>query len=261
MLTQPPPIVPKGTMINLDITDDGNAIYRVLNCFGNEALVSRMSMFGDNKIRPSITKYCEDATHIININGIDTLNYDGSSLDIELENYYNLLTSEAKAAIVPMPVIQDVWGQASSTNYDIELNGYYKKIGENHVGNRHISPLSFSQLIEYFNSTQNISHTDFCMVIANLTAKYMFPTNYGYRNITPGTWISTTNQNCIFCSYSSSGAGHPAPISDRELQTTIVFTIDLSKINYTINTTPIGGEMCYNNLLLIFNKNYYIIYI
>lgn len=227
-------------MINLDITGDDNAVYRVLNCFGNEALVLRMSLFNVQKIAPTKTEYCKDETHTININGVETLNYNGSSLDVALENYYNLLTPEAKAAIISMPVIQDVWEQTSSTNYDVQLVGlYYKKVGENYIGNRHVSALSLTQLIEYFDSTQPISEADFDIATANLTSGSQYSVVYPQQG--PLTWISTLNQNLILYSTCKRGVGTPGPANFGMTYPALVFTIDLSKINYTINTTPVGN--------------------
>ena len=99
----PPPIVPKGSLVNLDLDGNGNKQYRVIKCNGNVAQV--MAMYDT-----LTSEWNADTSKTTTMGTWTVAKYDGSDSDIYLNTtWYDTLTSTAKAAIVPENVVCDAW--------------------------------------------------------------------------------------------------------------------------------------------------------
>lgn len=150
-----PPIVPKGTLINMNL-DGTERQYRVLNVNGNVCKV--MGMW-DN----FTSKYNE--TSITTTFGSTTAQkYEGSTLDTYLNTtWYNTLSSEAKNAIVLENVVQYCYKYYDEPNtpntptytYQYQYNwtdSDYENadnVGNVTVGERNIFALDLKDIFDY----------------------------------------------------------------------------------------------------------------
>lgn len=152
----PPPIVEKGTIVNLDLDGDGDKQYRVLKCNGNVAQV--MAMYND-----LIKAY--DSTNTTTTFGSTTAQkYEESTLDTYLNTtWYNTLTSATKVAIVSENVVQHCYQYYDKPNtintptytYQYENNwfGSYRNandVGNVIIGERNVFVLDLKDIYDYF---------------------------------------------------------------------------------------------------------------
>lgn len=150
-----PPIVPKGTLINMNL-DGTERQYRVLSVNGNVCKVLGM---WDN----FTSKYNETST-TTPFGSVEAQKYEGSTLDTYLNTtWYNTLSSEAKNAIVPENVVQycyQYYNQPNTPNTPTYTYQYQNNwsdsdyenadnIGNVTVGERNVFVLDLKDIFDY----------------------------------------------------------------------------------------------------------------
>ena len=112
----PPPIVPKGSIVNLDLDGQGVKQYRVIKCNGNLAQV--MAMY--DKLTSA---WNTDTSKTTTMGTLTVAKYEGSDIDTYLNTtWYNTLTSATKAAIVPENVVCDVYAASVPPALNLEMS-------------------------------------------------------------------------------------------------------------------------------------------
>ena len=174
----PPPIVPKGSIVNLDLDGNGNRQYRVIKCNGNVAQV--MAMYDT-----LTSKWNADTSKTTTMGTLTVAKYDGSDIDIYLNTtWYNTLTSTAKAAIVPENVVCDTWYWGNTG--DPDYTGTYGTAvpgadnytiskyagGTLNIGNRNVFALGVQDVIDYLNDSS--VQVDTTAILRNVNIWKMF---------------------------------------------------------------------------------------
>ena len=174
----PPPIVPKGSLVNLDLDGQGAKQYRVIKCNGNVAQV--MAMYDT-----LTSEWNTDTSKTTTMGTLTVAKYDGSDIDIYLNTtWYNTLTSATKAAIVPENVVCDAWywGDAGDPDYTgtygtavTGTNNYtISKYagGTLNIGNRNVFALGVQDVIDYLNDSS--VQVDTTAILRNVNIWKMF---------------------------------------------------------------------------------------
>ena len=173
----PPPIIPKGSLVNLDLDGNGNKQYRVIKCNGNVAQV--MAMYD------TLTSVYNSTSTTTTMGSLTVQKYEGSTIDTYLNiTWYNTLTSATKAAIVPENVVCDAWywgntgdpdytgtyGRSvpGTTNYTISKYAG----GTLNIGNRNVFALGVQDVIDYLNDS-NVQ-VDTSAILRNVNIWKMF---------------------------------------------------------------------------------------
>lgn len=153
-----PPIVSKGSIVNLDLDGNGDKQYRVLKCNGNVAQV--MAMYDD-----LMSAYNSTST-TTTFGSTTAQKYADSTLDTYLNTIlYNTLTSAVKAAIVPENVVQHCYQYYDEPNIPYTPTYTYQyqydwaesdcenadDVGNVTVGNRNVFALDLKDIFDYFN--------------------------------------------------------------------------------------------------------------
>lgn len=153
----PPPIVPKGSIVNLDLDGNGSKQYRVLKCKGNVAQV--MAMYD------TLSSAYNSTSTTTTFGSTTAQKYESSTLDTYLNTtWYNTLTSAAKAAIVPENIVQHCYQYYDEPNtpntptytYQYQYNwsdSDYENandVGNVTVGNRNVFALDLKDIFDYF---------------------------------------------------------------------------------------------------------------
>ena len=153
----PPPIVPKGSLVNLDLDGRGNKQYRVIKCNGNVAQV--MAMYDTLK-----SAYNSTST-TTTMGSLTVQKYADSTLDTYLNTtWYNTLKDNVKAAIVPENVIQycykyyDVPNTPNTPTYTYQYQYRWSdsdydnadNVGNVTVGDRNVFALDLKDIFDYF---------------------------------------------------------------------------------------------------------------
>ena len=174
----PPPIVPKGSLVNLDLDGNGNKQYRVIKCNGNVAQV--MAMYDT-----LTSEWNADTSKTTTMGTLTVAKYDGSDIDIYLNTtWYNTLTSAAKAAIVPESVVCDTWHWGNTG--DPDYTGTYGNSvpgtsnytiskyagGTLNIGNRNVFALGMQDVIDYLNDSS--VQVDTTAILRNVNIWKMF---------------------------------------------------------------------------------------
>ena len=174
----PPPIVPKGSIVNLDLDGNGNKQYRVIKCNGNVAQV--MAMYDT-----LTSEWNADTSKTTTMGTLTVAKYDGSDIDIYLNTtWYNTLTSTAKAAIVPENVVCDAWYWGNTGDQD--YTGTYGSSvpgtsnytiskysgGTLNIGNRNVFALGVQDVIDYLNDSS--VQVDTSAILRNVNIWKMF---------------------------------------------------------------------------------------
>ena len=174
----PPPIVPKGSLVNLDLDGQGNKQYRVIKCNGNVAQV--MAMYDT-----LTSKWNADTSKTTTMGTLTVAKYDGSDIDTYLNTtWYNTLTDTVKAAIVPENVVCDAWYWDNSG--DPDYTGTYGNSvpgtsnytiskyagGTLNIGNRNVFALGVQDVIDYLNDS-NVQ-VDTTAILRNVNIWKMF---------------------------------------------------------------------------------------
>ena len=174
----PPPIVPKGSLVNLDLDGNGNKQYRVIKCNGNVAQV--MAMYDT-----LTSEWNADTSKTTTMGTLTVAKYDGSDIDIYLNTtWYNTLTSTTKAAIVPENVVCDAWywGSTGDPDYtgtygtDVPGTSNYTISkyagGTLNIGNRNVFALGLQDVIDYLNDSS--VQVDTTAILRNVNIWKMF---------------------------------------------------------------------------------------
>ena len=174
----PPPIVPKGSIVNLDLDGQGAKQYRVIKCNGNVAQV--MAMYDT-----LTSEWNADTSKTTTMGTLTVAKYDGSDIDIYLNTtWYNTLTSTAKAAIVPENVVCDAWywGDTGDPDYtgtygssvpgtsNYTISKYSG--GTLNIGNRNVFALGVQDIIDYLNDSS--VQVDTSAILRNVNIWKMF---------------------------------------------------------------------------------------
>lgn len=173
----PPPIVPKGSLVNLDLDGQGAKQYRVIKCNGNVAQV--MAMYD------TLTSAYNSTSTTTTMGSLTVQKYEGSTLDTYLNTtWYNTLTDTAKAAIVPESMVCDAWywGNTGDPNYtgtfgnsvpgtlDYTISKYAG--GTLNIGNRNVFALGVQDIIDYLNDSS--IQVDTTAILRNVNIWKMF---------------------------------------------------------------------------------------
>lgn len=133
-----PPAPTKGDLINIDLDGNGDKTYRVLTMNDNVAKLLGMSNISTSQAWSAL-----DTLFTTTIGGQLVSKYQGSDLDTYLNTtWYNTLSVDAKAAIVPQTVMQDSW--TASANFTP-----VKCVGTETVGERNAYALSIQDIVDY----------------------------------------------------------------------------------------------------------------
>ena len=152
----PPPIVPKGSLVKMDL-DGTERQYRVLSVNGNVCKV--LGMWDD------LTSLYNSTSTTTTFGSITAQKYEGSTLDTYLNTtWYNTLSTEAKNAIVPENVVQYCYQYYDEPNtpntptytYQYQYNwsdSDYENannVGNVTVGERNVFALDLKDIFDYF---------------------------------------------------------------------------------------------------------------
>lgn len=241
-VTPDPPIVPKGTLINMNL-DGTERQYRVLNVNGNVCKV--MGMFDD------LTSKYNKTNTTITMGTLTVQKYEDSILDTYLNTtWYNTLNNTAKNAIVPENVICDAWywsdSNASGTPVyngtygdapDIQNYSIGKYIsGALNIGNRNVFVLGVQDVIDYLSDES--MRVDATAILRSVNIKKMFWND----EVSPSDktlWLRSSRadeRGYVFDVHGFGGFLY----SDNMFGSRVVrpaFNIDLSKIEWSIATT------------------------
>ena len=172
-----PPIVPKGSLVNLDLDGNGNKQYRVIKCNGNVAQVIAMYDTLESMYNSTSTTTTFGST--------TAQKYADSTLDTYLNTtWYNTLTSTTKAAIVPENVVQYCYQYYDEPNtpntptytyqyqYNWSSSDYENAndVGNVTVGNRNVFALDLKDIYDYFDKVC-ITSDELMTLFWNSTAK------------------------------------------------------------------------------------------
>ena len=235
----PPPIVPKGSLVNLDLDGNGNKQYRVIKCNGNVGQV--MAMYDT-----LTSKWNVDTSKTTTMGTLTVAKYDGSDIDIYLNTtWYNTLTSTAKAAIVPENVVCDAWywGNTGDPDYtgtfgssvpgtsNYTISKYAG--GTLNIGNRNVFTLGVQDVIDYLNDSS--VQVDTTAILRNVNIWKMFWNDeVSHSNKNPWLRSSLT----VYSDYAWYVPGRNGPLSYYTVNTSNVvrpaLNLDMSKIQYTL---------------------------
>lgn len=173
----PPPIVPKGSLVNLDLDGQGDKQYRVIKCNGNVAQV--MAMYD------TLTSVYNSTSTTTTMGNLTVQKYEESTLDTYLNTtWYNTLTSATKAVIVPENVVCDAWYWGNTG--DPDYTGTYGSSvpgtsnytiskyagGTLNIGNRNVFALGIQDVIDYLNDSS--VQVDTSAILRNVNIWKMF---------------------------------------------------------------------------------------
>ena len=226
----PPPIVPKGSIVNLDLDGNGNKQYRVLKCNGNVAQV--MAMYNDLTSEYSNTSLKDMFGSTI------AQSYKNSTLDTYLNTtWYNTLKDNVKANIIPEDIVQYCYMYYDEPNtvnpptytyqYEDNWTGNYNNaddVGNITIGKRNIFALDLKDIYDFFGKayiTSNELNTLFFDQITTISHSLWLRSACAIGNRT--VWrIVGENGVLAFTTYDESNVIRPA------------LNLDLSKISFTL---------------------------
>lgn len=222
----PTPMPKKGDLIQMNL-DGTSRQYRVLRMDGSIAEVLTMWNLSTS----------------IKFNSTNT--YSGSILDTYLNTtWYNTLSSDAKAAIVPKNITQDSWhwGTTGSPQY----SGTYgntapgstsytiSKGSDNYraIGSRYVYAISIQEILDYLSDNSVLVDTSGMLRNQNIWKMFWNQTT----DISEFLWLrSASADDYILAWYVNGYFGYPG--NDRAFNENAVrgaLQIDLSKIDFTI---------------------------
>lgn len=222
----PTPMPKKGDLIQMNL-DGTSRQYRVLRMDGSIAEVLTMWNLSTS----------------IKFNNNNT--YSGSILDTYLNTtWYNTLSSDAKAAIVPKNITQDSWHRGTtgspqysgtygntapgSTSYTIgkDSNNYRT------IGSRCVYAISIQEVLDYLSDNSVLVDTSGMLRNQNIWKMFWNQTT----NISEFLWLrSASADDYILAWYVNGFLGYP--VDDRAFNENAVrgaLQIDLSKIDFTM---------------------------
>ena len=215
----PPPMPVKGDLITMNL-DGTDRLYRVLKIVDETTVevlgmqnVSTSSTFGSNNT------------------------YSGSTLDTDLNTtWYNTLSSDAKAAIVPKNINQY---QYSSGSYDQTTHSshaaYSTKSLKANVGDRYVYALDVEDIEMYFGGTGGSASDKTPATFSKADLLQMFWNRTS--TISEHPWLRSINPNYSSEAWFVDGNNGKVVSIVTTYANAIrpAFQIDLSKIDFTIN--------------------------
>lgn len=235
----PPPIVPKGSLVNLDLDGNGNKQYRVIKCNGNVAQV--MAMYDT-----LTSKWNVDTSKTTTMGTLTVAKYDGSDIDIYLNTtWYNTLTSTTKAAIVPENVVCDAWywGNTGDPDYigtfgssvpgtsNYTISKYAG--GTLNIGNRNVFALGVQDVIDYLNDSS--VQVDTTAILRNVNIWKMF-WNDEVSHSGEYLWLRSSNAGLSNAAWSVDGGNGPLSYYDVSYSRVVrpALNLNLNQIEFTI---------------------------
>lgn len=213
--------------MNLD--GSGNKTYRVLKCKDSVAEVMGMND--------------------INTNFGNNNTYNGSNLDVALNTtYYNTLSTETKAAIIPKNIIQYEYTASGSSSISLAYWGnadYSTKAVKENIGERYIYALDIEDIFEGYLEGKACELDPTTGTVNMDPMKILFSNNTGSI---PEIWLRSAVAAGDFSAYAVNNSGfieggRPSEhlwATSEVLNTRPVFQIDLSKIPFTKTTEVIS---------------------
>ena len=224
------PIVNKGDLVYLDVDGKGEKLYRVLKCKGDVAMV--MAMYDD------LTSGYNETSTTTTFGSITAQKYEGSTLDTYLNTtWYNILTTEAKKAIVPENVVQYCYKYYDEPNtpntptytYQYQFNWEDKYRNQDNVGNitigeRNVFALDLKDIFDYMGKVC-ITSNELNIMFWNSTAK-----------IFKILWLRSSDGDNArnACYVAGSNAMLSGGLSTYSYVARPAFNINLSQIPFTI---------------------------
>lgn len=236
----PPPIVPKGSIVNLDLDGSGDKQYRVLKCKGNVAQV--MAMYD------TLTSVYNGPSTTTTMGSLTVQKYEGSMLDTYLNTtWYNTLTSATKAAIVPENVVCDAWYFNNSG--DPDYTGTYGTTvpgtsnytiskyagGTLNIDNCNIFALGVQDVIDYLNDSS--VQVDTIAILRNVNIWKMFWNDEVSHS---GKYLWLRSSNAAYSDRAWRVDGDRGFLGSNIVSKSSVvrpaLNLDLSKISFTLAT-------------------------
>lgn len=237
-----PSIVPKGSIVNLDLDGQGDKQYRVLKCNGNVAQV--VAMYDD------LTSAYNSTSITTTMGSLTVQKYEGSTIDTYLNTtWYNTLTSTTKAAIVPESVVCDAWYWNSTG--DPDYTGTYGSSvpgtdnytiskyagGTLNIGNRNVFALGVQDVIDYLNDSS--IQVDTSAILRNVNIWKMF-WNDEVSHSNKYLWLRSSYADYSTYAWSVYGA-YGSLRNNIVIRSYVVrpaLNLDMSKIQYTLVQAP-----------------------
>lgn len=233
------PVVPKGSLVNLDLDGQGAKQYRVIKCKGEIAQV--MAMYDT-----LYSKWNADNLKVIKMGIITVAKYESSDIDTYLNTtWYNTLTSTAKAAIVPENVVCDAWywldtGDSGYTGtYGTSVPGTDNYTiskyagGTLNIGNRNVFALGVQDVIDYLNDSS--VQVDTTAILRNVNIWKMF-WNDEVSHSVKYPWLRSSSADASYMACYVNGdigsLGRHTVENSSIVRPTL--NLDLSKIQYTL---------------------------
>ena len=234
----PPPIVPKGSLVNLDLDGSGNKQYRVIKCNRNVAQV--MAMYD------TLTSAYNSTSTTTTMGSLTVQKYEGSTIDTYLNTtWYNTLTDTAKAAIVPESVVCDAWylnnigdpdytgtygnSVPGTSNYTISKYAG----GTLNIGNRNVFTLGVQDVIDYLNDSS--VQVDTTAILRNVNIWKMF-WNDEVSHSDKYPWLRSSSALTSSYAWNVIGGSGSLSVDDVNYSDVVrpALNLDMSKIQYTL---------------------------
>ena len=234
------PVVPKGSLVNLDLDGQGAKQYRVLSVNGNVAKI--MAMYD------MLEKAAWDADSSSTTMGtLEVAKYERSTLDIYLNiDWYKTLTNTTIAAIVPESVVCDAWylnntgdpdytgtrGESVPGTKNYTISKYTG--GTLNIGNRNVFALGVQDVIDYLNDSS--VQVDTTAILRNVNIWKMF-WNDEVSHFNKRIWLRSSyadNADQAWVVYGGEGFLGNDDSFDSNVIVRPALNLDLSKIQYTL---------------------------
>ena len=237
----PPPIVPKGSIVNLDLDGSGSKQYRVIKCKGNVAKVA--AMYDTLK-----SKWNNDTSKTTTMGTLTVAKYEGSDIDTYLNTtWYNTLTSATKAAIVSESVVYDAWywnntgdpdytgtyGTAVPGTSNYTISKYAD--GTLNISNRNVFALGVQDVIDYLNDSS--VQVDTTAILRNVNIWKIF-WNDEVSHSGKTLWLRSSRADYSSSAWIVDGNGGSLVSIGVNLSGVVrpALNLDLSKISFTLAT-------------------------
>lgn len=196
--------------------------YRVIERYGTYAKV--LALYNYTSVM-----YNNTSTTIQLPNGTYVQKYDGSNLDITLNNFYNTLPAEIQNAIAEQYIYQDFYTETSnkvsensyfSDRIGDAIDGYVTKVTELEVGYRKVFAPSVEEIMNYIG--QNLNTYEYRRKL------------FDGRNISEWGWLRSGSYDSPDLAYfmcNPDGKLHRWEVANAN-QVRPMFVIDLSMIDY-----------------------------
>lgn len=229
-LYAPPPIVSKGSLVNLDLDGQGAKQYRVLSMNGDIAKV--MAMYDD-----LTSEWNSDTSKTTTFGSIIAQKYENSTLDTYLNTtWYNTLSSEAKNAIIPENVVQycyqyyDKPNTPNTPTYTYQYQYNWKdtdyenadNVGNVTVGERNIFVLDLKDIFDYMGKV--------CITSDELMIMFWNSTDKGSTYL----WLRSSSSSDSVWTVLNRVGYLTRYVVDRSYIVRPTLNLDLSKIQYTL---------------------------